>query len=219
MLLVRGYVPADTPRSTAALRQLPDGYPAGRISSNTAAAPTASEASSAKKARPSASYSGRASQRARAEQRQQRHRASINIHIISVITLSVRAYFGETAFGQQRAAKGPPPGHCPLRSFSIPQDVAFSAAILLRGFASRALWLRRVSAFRYRAWSSASPDATITWGDARPLQSGGEIERRRQGEHRRAVASDKAGRLSLRTTQQRIMRARLAYCGSGHHSG
>jgi hypothetical protein len=65
----------------------------GRVSSNTPRAAPQRPQPRGKKGRPSASYSGRASQRARAEQRHQRHRASINIHIVDVIIVRSGAYF------------------------------------------------------------------------------------------------------------------------------
>jgi hypothetical protein len=57
--------------------------------------------------------------------------------IASVIIAAVGTYFQQTAFSQKQAAKGPPPRvTAPVRRFSIPQGLAFGAAILLRRVAS-----------------------------------------------------------------------------------
>jgi hypothetical protein len=87
--------------------------PAGRISSNTPRA--APQRPRAQKARPSESYSSRAPQRARAEQR---HRVSDQHTYYMSYYSSIGGIFLTEGFQTTiRLPKAPPGGHCPLRRF------------------------------------------------------------------------------------------------------
>jgi hypothetical protein len=108
----------------------------GRVlSSNTPRATPQRPQPRGQNARPSASYSGRAPQRAgrpTATTTSSFHQHPYHIYYY----LFGWGIFWRDGFSANNRLPKPPRGHCPVRRFSIPQDLAFSAAILLRGFAT-----------------------------------------------------------------------------------
>jgi hypothetical protein len=127
------------------------------------------------KARPSEGYSGRAPQRARADQPRQQYRASINAASRLLLLPRSGHIFNRRLSAKNRLPKAPPPGHCSRealfytagpslrRGDSLAQSRKHlrHPSIASRGGADRARWLRRVSAFRLPSAAGLVPQEGI----------------------------------------------------------